>query len=513
MKLPRYTAKTPPPGFAGAVRAANIPALTRTGAVEEAQALGGLGKGVGAIGESLYKIHMDRLNIEAGIQIADIRRNMYLWGEKDKQAVEDSPIISDDQRAATISSSVSHRNKYFAKISKGVNHIAQRELNKWNPMDLAQFEAEITALANGKLNDYQLSKVLEHVRERLYVGDIKGADALIESVSGTLLSAKAADSLIARHKERAFAFRYERLAAEVDKILAEKGVEPARTFVLTNEEAPSSEKTKLINMIERADSAGATKDWYINEEKQRQEVISLFGRLGSGKIDDWPRELEIKRNLNLDTVEKGQWQKVIQGLGKEEPKTDNKKLIELQMKLFDRWGGFDKAKDSEVLLETELASARYVERTIDDRTFAELSRQLNLDIGNYGISLKSVFEEMDKIGRASWTDSFWGRGTSGYIEAWLLSQEEAGNIFLARKALLDWVLKQKKDVAPDEIRKMGRRLIVDVKKGPIQEMPSIVPPEITVEPTEPFINTDEEYDALPSGTIFIDPNGERRRKP
>jgi hypothetical protein len=30
---------------------------------------------------------------------------------------------------------------------------------------------------------------------------------------------------------------------------------------------------------------------------------------------------------------------------------------------------------------------------------------------------------------------------------------------------------------------------------------------------EPRITTDEEYDALPSGTVFIDPTGTRRTKP
>jgi len=525
MKLPRYTAKVGPPRFAGAARATDIGALTRTGEVEVWRGVSQLGGGMKDVSNLMFRVQQDRQAIDARLQHNRVSSSMAEYANELDRSLEEQVVTSKKHRDDLQQANMALYDKEFQNQLKTVdNHKALQALKISQYESKARASTQIYNKLTANYDRYQVNAGLEEVNKQIAAGNAEEAIEQIEfMVAHKQLTPIQGDSRIKAVPKLIRIARRDAAEEMAKAILVKDGLPAAQAFVasLPTDIVPIDDQAKIITGLESIAKVMRRQIGLEVEANNKAAVIDLFGRLGD--FTAWPTEKEIRDSTAL--LEKESWREIVVGLGnEEEPETDYKDFIDFETKLFDRWRGLDRSVDrtgkepveSEVLLETEIASFRHTERKINDQDMKELTRRLGLSLGRYTDDVESAFEEIRKMGKVS-------PGIIGVtLGALYLSQSEAKNIATARKNLLDWVIEQSAkgvDIKSSKITEMAREFIVSTRSAkPAIEVPKEVPEEAPAEPPtilrsylHPVI-TDEDYEKVPSGAFYRDPEGVLRKK-
>jgi hypothetical protein len=227
-----------------------------------------------------------------------------------------------------------------------------------------------------------------------------------------------------------------------------------------------------------------------SEEKQREAIGNLFGKVVGVRPQLGHNELDAALPA-MTSPEQRAWNAIVQGMSKvnSKTKTDYKKAIELEMKIFDHWAGLDKSEGDKRSILTEFATARYADRYLDDGYWQRLNEWLQLEIPPQNIgNLRASFKEIDRSINRMW-----------------LTKGEAKEIAVSRGALVRWYLDErlarKKETTEEDFIVKARRL------GAM-----FLGPKQGAEESLPMPKTEEEYNALPMGTVYIHPDLGRMTK-
>ncbi|GAF91422.1 unnamed protein product, partial [marine sediment metagenome] len=101
MKLPRYTAQTPPPRISGVARATNIGALTQTSEQAKWSGVGAFGRGLSFAGQMAFQARQNRQalddTIEWGTATSRVKDRFRLAGDAaERMDVSMDMLESDD---------------------------------------------------------------------------------------------------------------------------------------------------------------------------------------------------------------------------------------------------------------------------------------------------------------------------------------------------------------------------------------------------------------------------------
>lgn len=471
--MPRYTARTPPPRGSGLARATDISTLTRTGEAEKWKGIQSAGRAIRDISDKLFAAQQKRQAIDARLQHAQITGDIAGYVENYLHSLDEADVQSDKSRTVIHNESMAKVEKYRQNARKALDSQEARDAEElsWR-IAKPGYEKKIWSKLSSRLDAYQLGVVLEKGENLVQNNKVEQAQELYRAARDEgLLAPGPAQSLINNAPERARRATRIRVDAEAKRILKDEGLPAAVAFVasVSSDILPLDLAASIIGGLEKIDELAqkteGIKVGLRQEANNEAAVKELAKKLGNP--EEWPTLDEIHDNTAILPDDKLSWEFIVKGLS-EKPaiKTDWKKLLELEMKLFDRWDGNIRAKDlqtgefSRVLIETEIASACCVDKYIDRGKMVELISRLSLDVP-HRTTLKEAFLEIKELARAA---PSYGTLLS-VLGALHLSQGEAERAAWARAELLDWVIKEsaKRDVTPQQITVRARELITSAK--------------------------------------------------
>lgn len=130
MKLPRFTAKTPPPRFAGAARATDIGALTRTGEGIAAQgkgmvarAISGAGQAIQGVSNMLFRVQQERHSIDTGIQHAKATSTLNTGYTNILGELSNAPVESEAAREELRGQSSRQMQDLYSETLRGIDNV------------------------------------------------------------------------------------------------------------------------------------------------------------------------------------------------------------------------------------------------------------------------------------------------------------------------------------------------------------------------------------------------------
>lgn len=156
MKLPRYTAETPPPRFAGAARAGDIGALTQTGDIEVWRGVSQVGGAMQRVAGLGYRVWQERHNIDTGIQHAKSTSAMNTAYTNIIGEVRSLPVETEAAREKLRSQYSKQLQDLYNQVSKGLDNpdAANAFRRSWETLK-SQYDTGIYRTLTGNLDKQQ----------------------------------------------------------------------------------------------------------------------------------------------------------------------------------------------------------------------------------------------------------------------------------------------------------------------------------------------------------------------
>jgi len=198
MKLPRYTAKTPPPRETGLVRAQDIGALTRTGGqeFEAMQQMGGAMQKAAGLG---FQAYMNRQALDDHATMGEISKRatdasveatnaVTMFDPSVGDALPNDPKnyydgtkvnrFDNPQKEAFINTTYKDYEAKILNLAKGIKNPKTRQA--WINSQLPEAYERITVAANAKLQEYQEQLILSNAKTAASNGDMETANEWID---------------------------------------------------------------------------------------------------------------------------------------------------------------------------------------------------------------------------------------------------------------------------------------------------------------------------------------------
>jgi len=281
--------------------------------------------------------------------------------------------------------------------------------------------------------------------------------------------------------------------ASVDSVFAQ-----ARKLIATNETGNINLAVEMLNQLKdlsgeqleyrnslvkklEADKAQAA---IIN---QRQAINTFTQKILDPQKNGWINQLELDKGNVVNENHKMDWQIIIDSQGDPPAtETDWEDYLRLQSRVFDY---LDKEPNSEIEdIQTELAMAYAVGKTITKKEYTDLLGQLDVNIPkDVLLNMRSLIEENLKIQTTVEKQKKPKKRKESYNKIQYAMIKRTAQV---SKGLYDWVTRKVADGKPP------------TKKDMAEQKDSL--DDSTEETKMPRITTKAEYDALPSGTKFID---------
>lgn len=504
-KLPRYTAKVPPPRGAGVARATNIGALTRTGAAETWRGVSQIGRAVQQGAGTLFRIQQDRQAADTRLQHGKLTSDIEGYINNLGTSLENATVQSIKQREDMLKSTMSQVDKYRQVARRGYDSADALTLEKgsWGQNRL-RYENTIRGKLAGRLDDHQVTTGLDLSNQYIANGNEEEAVKNYKfMLNHNLLTPFQADSLIKQVPIKITKAMREAVDKEAQAILESNGIDDATAYVakVPTDILPLDEKAKVIEGLKSIADVDEIEVGLEVEANNKAAVQDLFSRLSD--ITTWPKDAEVRESTSLTGTDKTSWRKITKGLGNAKESVVNwKKYNDLEMKIFSRWLGRDRAEGSKVLLETEIASARYADRFIGDEEMAELTSRLTMKPSKSTITnIRKAFDVIKEQGSISWPAPVWLGGRWSEFEAKRTSAGEASNIAKARTGLLEWVQSQKTPPDLVDVITQAQHQVVAQRGTPEETEPK--PPKGEPQTKTEFVNELRRLNA-------IDPEEARR---
>lgn len=156
MKLPRFTAKTPPPRESGLARATDIGALTRTGDIEVWRGVSQLGGAMQGAADLGYRAWQERHDIDTGIQHAKSTSALNMAYTDIQGELDNTPVETDAIRTKLRTEKLKELEDLYNQTRKGLdNKNAANQLRKSWELMKSQFDAGIYQTLSRNLNEQQ----------------------------------------------------------------------------------------------------------------------------------------------------------------------------------------------------------------------------------------------------------------------------------------------------------------------------------------------------------------------
>jgi len=484
MKLPRYSAQTPPPRSSGLVTASgsDISALVRSSDIARWQSVGTFGQALGFAGELTLRAYQNRQaiddTIEWGTATSRVKDRFRLAADAAERmdVSMDMPDPDDPNYLKTLTSFSTIKRDQLLKealkdIEKDVGRLSQ---GFSNPKIKAQFENwyndNYGNLADGvrsmytkKLDSYQRAKMSKLSQNAAENGDIETADHFVELMDKyELITPEQAEALKKNNKviaDKSITYR------SAQAIMAIKGYQEAIKFVMARDIDIEIKKDIVSDL--NFEAAQQREQLETAKEADRDEISKLIrsGHSATTRIE----------NSKLDENEQWTWFER-ERVESERLATGKAIVTNEEIKGQLESMAYDIPTGAVALSEIKkrLWNERYTELTIDNAAYDEIFSLAQREFKSYQAGAMKE-REVHALGQLVTHPS-----ELGYAEmlaqltsklekeqAQVLRQLQFDNLDKYKKALRDW-LKTKPDADADEIYEAGRSLLRHFRKSPDQ---------------------------------------------
>jgi hypothetical protein len=454
--FPRFTASTIPRG-SGLARAGDISTLTATSDYEFLRSLDDLGQSLGVAGDFVFKVHQNRKAIDADLQYKKAKADVYEFSEKYIQLMEDTPVISDDQRREL------HKN-YMRELNI-INRQRNKEIDNKDALTARESDWPIEQLSYSKdMYSYLTVKLHKHQKESvLSIGESLIKDGRIDEakkhfnyhVKRGLISQANVDKFIA---ERETYYK-------AKKILAEKGYQASTDFVMSKD-IDTDIKKNIISDI-NFEASQQKQQLELQREQDRDEISKLIrsGQSATSAIEN--SFLDEKEQWTWFERERAEAERLAKG---EVIETNQFIKGDLETMAYSIHDGSVKMPD----FLRELHKVRYDDKNIDDSAYDSLltiaqnkyesyqSKEMSSRIAHAKTQLVTYGDEL------SWIETLRKLAKEEQVEATRERQLQLDNLDRYRRALYDWFENQraqKKYPTATEIYTEGRRLLAHYSRS------------------------------------------------
>lgn len=492
MKLPRHTARVPA-AEPSTARATDISALTRTSEAAKwrgvSAAAGALRRGAG----TLFDIYQDRQAIDDSIewgtatQRAQGRFRLATEEAKSFDVTMDMPLPDDPDYLKTLTSfSTAKRDELLANslksISKDVGELSsgfsspenKARFENWYGANYTAFAETVRGVYAAKLDSYQRAELNKLRLDAIENKDVESADFFANIMDRyELVTPETAEKFKRENKELVEKNIYDEMKEDILNIafglIPERGVEAAIAWVNDKKNTPDlipRDRFQLVGYIKQQAELNEYIDYEAATQELSENVDGLVGLFLNNKHVG--REVKLLKSTELQ----GRWNKIAEGQGSIVRKTNKKKYIDLEERIFDFWKG----KINSTELKTQLLEARAVDKSLTDGDLRLLLDRARTppDPNTFGL-LEHGFDTIRRHGAASWSDKGWGWWLSKKAEAAITSDEEADIIASARQAFITWLKAQKKEPTPEDVYKQSLAIIALHRKS--ETAPALGPEE------------------------------------
>jgi len=488
MKLPRYTARVPPPRGADIVRAADIGSLTRTGEVSKWRGIGTAGGFLGRLSDRLLKVHQSRRALDSSIEVGEAGRRAE---ERFDQAFDaanrtnvtmDMPLPDDPDYLKTLSAfSVTKRDKLLAEslagVDKDIEEILQgfssseskAAFTSWYNRNYPNFTERLRGIYGAKLDSYQRAELNKLRLSHTERGNIKDANAFVDIMDKyELITPERAEVLKRQNKEEVYETLKRNYYTTSFQMLLDRGLDATLSHIGKPENVPglkAEDRHALIRRIKTDHVLGQYEDYALMLKEDAAEVDKASSLYAKGDY----RALRDFADAMKGGITKSDWKGILESeaklTDKQRDTTDWKTYLPLEEEILDYWA--NPSDESRRELKIKLAQARS-SGTLTQRDHNILLTRMDRDVEVHQIgNLRTVFDLIKKRGSVGWIQKpswypDWLPYGGLFGEAWRTSASEAKKIADARRGLLSWLSGQK-DPSLEEITKQAL-LFSPVKK-------------------------------------------------
>lgn len=308
MKLPRFTAQTPPPRTSGITRATDIGALTQTGEGAKFRSIQAVGGALRGLAGMLFRVQQDRQAIDTRLQHDQSASQIEEHITKMNQSLADSVVRTPKERDATHDAVMVKFDEYYQQRLKWMDNPESREALKstWL-LNRPRYVKQLYSTLNKQLDKHHLGLGRTIADSYIQSGMVdKAINHYRFLESHNLLSASQAEQLIREAPEKAEKYLRQQiiaLAHEQAKIMPYK---EAVSYLNDLKGVTSAERNDLIarrkrqNEIETAVTEPkvyweALRNVTIDPDGTTEEYLA--SRVGKGlTTDDYKEFMGIKKS-------------------------------------------------------------------------------------------------------------------------------------------------------------------------------------------------------------------------
>jgi len=181
MKLPRYTATTPPPTETGLVRAQDIGALTNTGDAQY-RAIAGAGRALQDASVLMFDIQQRKQKISDDTQTDKISQNIQIWAGEQEEALEKTLIETPEDAKKALAAFQASYNKMLNQEKEGASIGVKRNVDSLSTQIFPRLYNRAREITSAKFVDYTIVTETDMARAEAGSGDIEAADRRIDKL-------------------------------------------------------------------------------------------------------------------------------------------------------------------------------------------------------------------------------------------------------------------------------------------------------------------------------------------